>query len=208
MIRSGASVRSRARPSDSRSPRLEVTRAWSSSSTTWRRSANSPGLSSWDSISASCSGVVSRMSGGAMRWRWRAAGRSIAGAGLDADRQPHLGDRRHQVALHVDRQRLQRRDVEGVQVGAAAGRVATPLQVDQRGQEPGQRLAGPGRRDQQGRAPLLRLFDQRQLMRPQLPAARREPARERGWERIGKFVADFRGAAHATFIAPGRPGLK
>ena len=44
-----------------------------------------------------------------------AVGGRVAGAGLDADGQAHLLDRRGQVARDVDRQRLQRRDVEGVQ---------------------------------------------------------------------------------------------
>ena len=45
--------------------------------------------------------------------------RRVAGAGLDLDRQPHLGDRRLQIARDVDRQRLQRRDVEGVEAAGA-----------------------------------------------------------------------------------------
>ena len=45
--------------------------------------------------------------------------RRVAGAGLDLDRQPHLGDRRFQVARDIDRERLQGRDVEGVQAAAA-----------------------------------------------------------------------------------------
>ena len=72
------------------------------------------------SSSASCSGVVSRMSGGSRRWRWRFDRRRVAGAGLDADRQPHFRNRRFEVARDVDRERLQRRDVEGVQAAGAA----------------------------------------------------------------------------------------
>ena len=45
--------------------------------------------------------------------------RRIAGAGLDLDRQPHLGDRRLQIARDVDRERFQRRDVERVQAAGA-----------------------------------------------------------------------------------------
>ena len=67
----GASRHSRARPSDSRSPRFDVTSACSSSSTTRRRLPNRYGASALASSSASCSGVVSRMSGGSRRWRWR-----------------------------------------------------------------------------------------------------------------------------------------
>ena len=46
-------------------------------------------------------------------------GRGVAGAGLDADRQAHLGDRRFQVARDIDGQRLERRDVERVQALAS-----------------------------------------------------------------------------------------
>ena len=60
----GASRHSRASPSDSRSPRLEVTSACNSSSTMRFSDENRNGASSDDSSSASCSGVVSRMSGG------------------------------------------------------------------------------------------------------------------------------------------------
>ena len=45
--------------------------------------------------------------------------RGVAGAGLDADRQPHFRDRRFQIARNVDRERLQRRDVERVQAALA-----------------------------------------------------------------------------------------
>ena len=45
--------------------------------------------------------------------------RRVAGAGLDLDRQAHLGNRRLQIARDVDRERLQRRDVEGVEAAGA-----------------------------------------------------------------------------------------
>ncbi len=45
--------------------------------------------------------------------------RRVAGAGLDLDGEPHLGDRRLQVARDIDRQRFQRRDVEGVEAARA-----------------------------------------------------------------------------------------
>ena len=73
------------------------------------------------SSSASCSGVVSRMSGGSRRWRCRLRRRRVAGARLQPDRQAHLGDRPLEVARDVDRQRLQRRDVERVEAAALAG---------------------------------------------------------------------------------------
>jgi hypothetical protein len=59
--------------------------------------------------------------------------RRVAGAGLDLDRQLHLRDRRLQVARDVDRERLQRRNVECVQAAgafhAAAGRDDTLLRL-------------------------------------------------------------------------------
>ena len=51
-----------------------------------------------------------------------AGGWRVAGAGLERDRQPHLGDRLSQVAGDVDGKRLQRRDVEGVDAGMRAWR--------------------------------------------------------------------------------------
>ena len=41
--------------------------------------------------------------------------RRIAGAGLDADSERHLPRRRLEVARDIDRERLQGRDVEGVE---------------------------------------------------------------------------------------------
>ena len=50
--------------------------------------------------------------------------RRVAGAGLDPDRQRHLGNRRLQIARDVDGQRFQRRDVERVQPAGAANATA------------------------------------------------------------------------------------
>ncbi len=47
-------------------------------------------------------------------------GRRVAGAGLDADRQLHFGDRRFEIARDIDGERLQRRNVERVQAAVAA----------------------------------------------------------------------------------------
>jgi hypothetical protein len=52
------------------------------------------------------------------------------------------------------------------------------VQFDEARQEPGQRLAGAGRRDQQCGAPGPRLRQQVELMRARRPAALREPARK------------------------------
>jgi hypothetical protein len=75
------------------------------------------------SSSASCSGVVSRMSGGSRRWRWRfEAGVSPVRVSMrigSPSRRPAL-----EIARDVDRERLQRRDVERVQPALAADAAA------------------------------------------------------------------------------------
>src|SRR5579863_1960710 len=45
--------------------------------------------------------------------------RRVSGAGFDLDRKAYLGDRRFQVAGDVDRERLQRRNIERVETAAA-----------------------------------------------------------------------------------------
>ena len=59
-----------------------------------------------------------------------------------------------------------------------AGSRSLFAQLHQRRQKARQRLAGAGRRDQQGGAPGLRLRQQFELMRARRPAAVGEPARE------------------------------
>ena len=115
-------------------------------------------------------------------------GGRVAGAGFQLHGKPHLAHRNFQVARDVDRQRLQRRDVERVQALRTADR--TPgrneparrrcrfIQLHQRRQEAGQRLAAAGRRDQQRRAPCPGLGQQFELMRARRPAAAGKPARE------------------------------
>ena len=122
VCRPGASRNSRASPSDSRSPRFEVTSACSSSSITRFSVPNRYGASAEASSSASCSGVVSRMSGGSRRWRVRFdTGVSPVRVSIRIGRA-HLGDRGFEIARDVDRERLQRRDVERVQALRAAKR--------------------------------------------------------------------------------------
>ena len=126
VVSCGASANSRARPSDSRSPRLRRhQRMQFVEHHALAASRTGYGASAMASSSASCSGVVSRMSGGSRRWRWRfEAGVSPVRVSMP-DRQAHLGDRRFEIARDVDRQRLQRRDVERVQArrrGACRGR--------------------------------------------------------------------------------------
>ncbi len=84
--------------------------------------------------------------------------RRVAGAGLDPDRQLHLGDRRLEIARDVDRERLQRRDVERVQSALAPHLAA-------------------------GGDELARGLEFRALARcaPLLPFAQRMVGRGRGW---------------------------
>jgi hypothetical protein len=109
-----------------------------------------------------------------------AVGGRVAGARLDPDRQRHLGDRRQEVALHVDRERLQRRDVERVQ--PLAGVLD---QLGQRRQEPRQRLARPGRRDQQRAPPGARRSEHFELVPAHDPALAGEPAGEDRGQGVG-----------------------
>ena len=67
----GARTPSRARHSDSWSPRLLPASACTSSSTIADRVANGAAASGMESSTARLSGVVSRMLGGAARWRRR-----------------------------------------------------------------------------------------------------------------------------------------
>jgi hypothetical protein len=110
-----------------------------------------------------------------------AVGWGIAAAGLDPELEAHLVDRGEQVALDVDRERLQRRDVERVKP------VGRPLdQVDQGRQEAGQRLAGSGRGDEQGVLAGAGGVEHRQLVGARAPAAAGKPALERGRKRLAQ----------------------
>ncbi len=97
----------------------------------------------------------------------------VAGAVLDPDREAHLGDGRAEVAPDVGGQRLQGRDVEGVQPGSRRR-----PEFDQRRQEPRERLAAAGGRDQQERRCVL-ARQHLGLVRMGGPAAGGEPAVER-----------------------------
>ncbi|ONF48125.1 hypothetical protein RSM1_14890 [Methylobacterium radiotolerans] len=112
-------------------------------------------------------------------------GRRVTGAGLDAHRQRHLGDRRVEVAGNVHRQRLQGRDVEGVEARRLLLRPALG-EVDETRQEAGQRLAGPGRRHQQRRAAGAGDPQEIELVRPGRPAAAREPGAESFRQDLGR----------------------
>ena len=93
----------------------------------------------------------------------------IPGARLDADIDTHLVDRRQQIALHVDRERLQRRYIERVEP-----RRRRLDQLGERRQEPSERLPRAGRRHQQGMMPRATLGQHLQLMpsRPPTPCGK------------------------------------
>ncbi len=97
-------------------------------------------------------------------------GGGVAGARLNANAKPHLGDGERQIALDVDGERLQRRNIKRVQ-SPPVGRL---FEIDEGRQKSGQRLARAGRRDQQ-RILRPRGAQQRHLMRSRRPAPRGEP---------------------------------
>ena len=95
----------------------------------------------------------------------------VPGPGRDGDGQVHLCDRDFQVTRDIRSQRLQRADIQRVQPHMTGG-----VQVDQAGQETGQRLAATGRGDQQRVVTGPRGIQHRKLMPTRRPAARSEPA--------------------------------
>ncbi len=125
-------------------------------------------------------------------------GRRVAGARLDADRQPHFGDRRFQIARDIDGERLERRDVERVQSAlaphAAAGgdRAAASPHRCARGGELKRRSTPPGS------AEIRRASCRRRSARSAAPSGRRAPwpkvptgaraASSRGWRTSARTV--------------------
>ena len=115
-------------------------------------------------------------------------GGGVAGAVLDPDGQAHLGHGGLQVALDIGGQRLERRDIEGVQA-----RVVRGGEVGQRGQKPCQRLAAACGGDQEERR-IMAARQHVKLMRMRRPALGLEPVGEDGGQ----------GGAHAGL---GRAGV-
>ena len=106
--------------------------------------------------------------------------RGVAGAGFDADVDAHFVEAhfiegRDEVALNVDRQRLQRRDIEGVE---PLGRLLD--QFRKRGEEAGERLARAGRGNEQRVPTGAALGEHVELVAARRPAPRREPVGQRG----------------------------
>ncbi|MFN7980038.1 MAG: hypothetical protein U0P30_18035 [Vicinamibacterales bacterium] len=143
------------------------------------------------------SGVVMRMSAGALE-RGALTGRRVAGANRHLRRVYHraaggrhlrdAGEWRPQVALDVDGERFQRRDVEhaATRVARRQRRRHQPIETPE---ERGERLAGAGRcQDQRGvaardRRPAQRLRTRRRGERL------REPRRHRGLEEAQDVVS-------------------
>ena len=106
------------------------------------------------------------LAGAAVGWR-------VAGASLDRDRQAHVFDWASEIARDVGGQRLQRADIERVQPGTRIGG-----EIDQAGQEAGERLAAAGRGDQQDAFTRAGGLQHGYLMRPRCPALFGKPCGE------------------------------
>ncbi len=124
--------------------------------------------------------------------------RGVAGTGFQLHRKPHLGHRALEIARDVDRQRLQRGDIEGMDpVTADRGFLRPVMQGDQRRQESRQRLAGAGGGDQQRRSSGGRPGQKFDLVGPRAPAARGEPRRKRRrQDRLRRFDVGQSGHGH------------
>jgi len=130
-----------------------------------------------------------------------------------AGRSPISSTGMKRLRPHIDRQRLERRDVERVKPASARRRRASgrdwfsgglcpvlPLgQLHQRRQKAGKRLARAGRRDEEGRAVLPREGEKVELMGPRSPSATGEP----GAETFGQ-----RGATAHCVAGAGGHGLR
>ena len=114
----------------------------------------------------------------------RASGAGACGAGVSPvrvsmrDRQAHLGDRRVEIALDVDGERLQRRDVE--RVDAALGLrpdcvSAAPARSIRLGRKPASVLPAPVGAISSSRTAALRLGQKLELVGARRPAAFGEP---------------------------------
>ena len=205
---SARSCCSRARPSASRSPRLEGQIAWTSSMITQRQVLEIapralPGAEQGQLLGRG-EQDVRRLDPLALAAR----DAGVAGARLGLDRQAHLGDRRHQVAFDVDRQGLQRRDVEGVDAGAAAlrgGRSASSIRL---GRNPARVLPPPVGAISRASRPPSAFSDHGELMRPAAPAAAREPRGEgRRRSSHGRRPPSIAGAIACSRSVSPRTGL-
>ena len=129
----------------------------------------------------------------AVRWR-------VAGAGFDADRQRHLLDRGQEIAADIDRQRLERGDIEGVQ---PVGRLFD--EVSERRQKPGQRLARAGGGDQQRMIAPARGGEHGALMDARRPVARGKPLLQHRGEDVHDSDVGRRWPGVTAFVQVAQP---
>ena len=103
--------------------------------------------------------------------------------------------------MHIDGKRLQRRDIEGVK---PAGRTALG-NIEKGRQEPGQRLAGTGRRKDDYILAGQRMTGRLDLMVKPVPATRLQPSGERVrlelWQRL-PILRVMRWLNHELYIEP------
>ncbi len=172
-LAAGARVARRARPRASWSPRLMPASAWTSSMTMARRVANRAARVGQGEHHGEALGRGEQHLRRTLALAAAAVGGRVAGAGLDGDRQAHLGHGREQVAGDVGGERLQRADVERVQAGGRGLR-----QRDQAGEKAGERLAAAGGGDQERALAGRGGGEDGELVRTRGPAAGGEPGGE------------------------------
>ena len=109
--------------------------------------------------------------------------RRVAGARFDGNGEAHFGDGHFEIALHVDGERLQGRDVERVE--RALSRRRAGGEIDEARQEARERLARTRGRDEERGSARLGEGKKRKLMGARAPAAAFEPAGKEWGERCG-----------------------
>ena len=160
----GASCRSRARSSDSRSPRLETTSECSSSKITVLQPREEASRIPRRNQQRHLFGRREQDVGRVELLALPLVDRRVAGAGLEPDRQPHLADRLLEIALDVDGERLRAARRRAYAARRSAGRA----------------LPGRGGRDRRGSAGSRRASCQRRSARSAAPSVPPRPWRATG----------------------------
>src|SRR5690606_25965039 len=126
----------------------------------------------------------------------------IAGACFDVDVEANPLDRLAEIALNINGERLEGRNVERMNTAIRlAGLTLWPhRKVGQRGKKAGQGLSRSGWCNQQDRFSRLCLIKQLKLVRSRAPASLDKPARET----IGKYSRGRDVVFHSPQVAPGR----
>jgi hypothetical protein len=204
--------------SESRSPRLPVAKAWTSSITIVESVSNRCMLSGWLSRRLSDSGVVSSMCGGRTRWRaLRSDGVSPVRVSTRSSAPSPRSGRAGCAARRPPAPSAARRRA------CAGHRRGFSSEIDEARQETRQRLAGAGGCDEQGMRARAPGIEHLELIAARRPAALREPrgdgaascrpgmcwARRRSWSSMPRACASSSPAttsASATRPAPVRAG--